>query len=304
MYKMFGRLKITPRFVWIILFVCIVLWAIRGWFRKEEQVIFYSDENHYDAVLDELLKIRSPGSIGHYQVKTFLERELKSLGFQTKSEEVFEKFPITNVMGIINPNAKEFLLLSCHYDSKYMEEVDDYVGATDAAVSCAILLNMAKTLGKYLRETFSKRIDMGLVLVFFDGHDTLEGINDGFVPLYGSRRFLTQEASILERIVSHYENTNHFHEQLADIEEDLKRSGQLTECHTLFYKITDYYSDFEDDIDPFIESGVPVLHIVPHTYPDVWHTNMDNLEHLYWPAIRNMNLIISRFVYEYMRSVK
>lgn len=44
------------------------------------------------------------------------------------------------------------------------------------------------------------------------------------------------------------------------------------------------------------------MHIVPHTYPEYWHTEMDNLSNLYWPAIRNMNLIFPQFVYEYLEN--
>lgn len=42
------------------------------------------------------------------------------------------------------------------------------------------------------------------------------------------------------------------------------------------------------------------MHIVPYTYPEVWLQEADNLDNLHWPTIRNMNLIIKQFVYEYL----
>lgn len=44
------------------------------------------------------------------------------------------------------------------------------------------------------------------------------------------------------------------------------------------------------------------MHIVPYTYPEVWFKEADNLDNLHWPTIRNMNLIIKQFVYEYLNN--
>lgn len=47
--------------------------------------------------------------------------------------------------------------------------------------------------------------------------------------------------------------------------------------------------------------GLAELHVVPHTFLDKWHTEVDNLTNLHWPTIQNMNRIISEFVYEYLK---
>lgn len=67
-------------------------------------------------------------------------------------------------MGVINPNANDFLALSCHYDSKYFPKDPNFVGATDSAVPCAIMLNTAKTLQPYLEQSFKNRQDLGLMV--------------------------------------------------------------------------------------------------------------------------------------------
>lgn len=100
-------------------------------------------------------------------------RELNGLGFNTEIDKFNAKVPIFknltfyNIIGTINPNANNFLALSCHYDSKYFRNDPGFVGATDSAVPCAIILNVAKTLSNYLqRPEFKNRNDIGLMVQF------------------------------------------------------------------------------------------------------------------------------------------
>lgn len=92
------------------------------------------------------------------------------MGFTTEIDEFSEKVPIfgnvtfSNIVGMINPDASDFLALSCHYDSKYFENDPGFVGAIDSAVPCAILLNTAKTLQTYLEQNFKNRRDLGLMV--------------------------------------------------------------------------------------------------------------------------------------------
>lgn len=92
------------------------------------------------------------------------------MGFTIELDEFSEKVPIfgnltfTNIVGVINPEASDFLALSCHYDSKYFPNDPGFVGATDSAVPCAILLNTAKTLQPYLQQQIKGRKDIGLMV--------------------------------------------------------------------------------------------------------------------------------------------
>lgn len=115
-----------------------------------------NEERHFNDTLAKLLIPRWPGSRGHSLVCDFLIEELRTLGFVATRDEFSDTFPLTNVVGVLNPNAKQFLLLSCHYDSKYLETTHRYVGATNGAVSCAILLNMAKKLNSLFRDEFGR----------------------------------------------------------------------------------------------------------------------------------------------------
>ncbi|ALC44125.1 CG32413, partial [Drosophila busckii] len=287
---------------------------IRSYWRHTHP--FYQDEAYFKKTLNTLLRPRSPGTPGHSYVREFLLLELKHLGFVTSRREFIDTIAYTNVVGVMNAEAKRFLLASCHYDSKVLPTGDNYVSATDGGVPCAMLLNMAKSLEPYLRNDFLDRPDIGLVLVFFDGHESMD-IEDETNSLNGSRRFTDVETIPLNSIevaiainligapdaiyMAHYENTYKLHERLADIEEELRSAGQLSKCHKLFHKLKDYNADIEDDHYSFFAESVPVLHLIPHTFPAVSHTEKDNLKNLHWPTVQNMNAIFTTFVYDYLK---
>ncbi|XP_030372129.1 glutaminyl-peptide cyclotransferase-like protein [Scaptodrosophila lebanonensis] len=303
----------------VVVGVCFAYLVVNLFFLRLQEPTkdFPDDEEHFNATLSNILKPRSPGSKGHDEVRDFLLLELKRLGFDTHRDEFVDEITFTNVMGVMNLGSPNYLMLTCHYDTQ-RKRGDNFVAATDAAVSCAMLLNMAKTLGPYLREVFKNRGDIGLVLVFFDGHDLLELSVDGENGLYGSRRFTESEPLPLENIEvmialnligapnqsfrSHHESTFSLHKMMAEIEEALIAEGHMQKNHKLFHIVQDHNRDFEDDHYQFLNEGVPVMHLVPHTYPKVWNTVDDNAENLHWPTIQNMNAILRRFVHQYIEN--
>jgi len=80
---------------------------------------------------------------------------MQNLGWQVELDEFAANTPIGrlnfgNVIARLNPGATRFLTLACHYDSKYMRE-GSFIGATDSAVPCAMMLHLASTLDSYLK---------------------------------------------------------------------------------------------------------------------------------------------------------
>ena len=49
----------------------------------------------------------------------------------------------TNIVATLDPTASRRLVLACHYDSKKLPR---FIGATDSAVPCAMLLDIAINL--------------------------------------------------------------------------------------------------------------------------------------------------------------
>ncbi len=69
------------------------------------------------------------------------------------------KLSFSNVIVTRNPNSVRHLVLACHYDSKLFNF--EFIGATDSAVPCAMLIYMAKLLNDVLPKIESVRIGIG-----------------------------------------------------------------------------------------------------------------------------------------------
>lgn len=159
--EMFRISRVISTVAIILLILLDFLYFLHIWPNSKKIIC---DEIYFNDTLASILKPRWSGSRGHAEVANFLFEQLNSLGFLAIREELFDQRKYTNILGILNVDATRFLMLTCHYDSKFLPTAPHYVGATDGAVSCAILLNIAKTLNAYLREEFSNRDDIGLVV--------------------------------------------------------------------------------------------------------------------------------------------
>lgn len=58
--------------------------------------------------------------------------------------------PFTNVIATLNPRACKRMIMACHYDSKYFAG-NRFVGATDSAVPCTMMIELARTLQASLK---------------------------------------------------------------------------------------------------------------------------------------------------------
>ncbi|SPP77504.1 glutaminyl-peptide cyclotransferase [Drosophila guanche] len=320
--------------------LCLSLWQAKAQAQAGGNIAstWTDDEAHFNRTLDSILVPRVVGSRGHQQVRDYLVQSLNGLGFQTEVDEFKQRVPVlgeltfANVVGTINPRAQNFLALACHYDSKYFPNDPGFVGATDSAVPCAILLNTAKTLSSYLTKEFRNRNDVGLMLIFFDGEEAFKEWTNAD-SLYGSKHLASKlarkptrsqsssagqtqlaprnidriEVLVLLDLIgarnpkfsSFYENTYGLYSSLVQIEKSLRAAGQLQGNNNMFLnRLSGGFVD--DDHRPFLEENVPILHLVATPFPDTWHTPRDNAANLHWPSIRNFNRVFRNFVYEYL----
>lgn len=63
----------------------------------------------------------------------------------------------SNVLAVLDPSAPRRLLLACHHDSKIFPQNPKephrvFIGASDSAVPCAMLLELASALDTQLRD--------------------------------------------------------------------------------------------------------------------------------------------------------
>lgn len=231
-----------------------------------------------------------------------------------------------NIIATLDPSACSRLVFACHYDSKLMK---NFVGATDSAVPCAMMIHMMKSLNPFLKKLQSETT---LQLIFFDGEEAFVNWNE-HDSIYGSRHlanlwnrqklnfeekskcsYLSEFESQLDRIqvlilldligsknpqfYSYFSNTNSLHSRLIQIEK------KLNELNPNYY--ANYFKNrrglglIEDDHIPFLQKGVPILHVIPSPFPSVWHKISDNKENIHHPSIIHLIKVFKIFVAQYL----
>ncbi|EDV97699.1 glutaminyl-peptide cyclotransferase [Drosophila grimshawi] len=300
---------------------------------SDSQLLEYSNLSDGQHLLEAIKNIAIPRVVGtsnHSIVRQYIEQSLRDLDWHVELDSFHDKAPIkgtlhfSNIIATLNPQADRYLVLACHYDSKYMPDVE-FVGATDSAVPCAILLNVAKVLQQQLLPLHNSKLS--LMLIFFDGEEAFDqwGPKDS---IYGARHLaqLWQEQGKLDRIdmlvlldllgapdpnfYSFFSNTESWYMRLLDLETRLGQRHLLEryvssgvakrEPRRYFQPQGMYISRVEDDHVPFLQRNVPVLHLIPMPFPSVWHTPDDNESVIDYATTNNLALIIRLFILEYM----
>ncbi|XP_077405192.1 glutaminyl-peptide cyclotransferase [Vanacampus margaritifer] len=283
-----------------------------------------------------LLVTRYPGSPGSQAVQQHIKTTLGSLGAGWEVTEdkflsttPFGSYPFNNLVATLNPSAKRRLVLACHYDSKYMQQDgQEFVGATDSAVPCAMILELARAFDEDLKNQKASFPNLTLQLIFFDGEEAFVSWTS-LDSLYGSRHLAhkmhttphpSEDANTNQldgidlfvlldligapspRFGNQFQATTYWLSRLQDIEKRLHSMNQL-ENHA--DDVEYFWPDrpvfhVEDDHVPFLKRGVRILHLIPTPFPSVWHTIHDNEQNLDRSTIVNLNKILQIFVLEYL----
>lgn len=285
---------------------------------------------------------RYPESPGSWAVRQHIKHRLQGLqaGWVVE-EDTFQSYTpygyrtFSNIISTLNPSAKRHLVLACHYDSKYFPPQWDsqvFVGATDSAVPCAMILELAHSLDRQLKSleqaVSDDTSDLSLKLIFFDGEEAFVRWSPSD-SLYGSRHLARKMAAtphppgttntnqiqgidlfvLLDLIGArnpnfpvYFLNTVRWFRRLEAIEQNLHDLGLLKKhpSERKYFHGELLRGQVEDDHIPFLRRGVTILHLIPDPFPKVWHTMADNEENLDKPTIDNLNKILQVFVLEYL----
>lgn len=114
----------------------------------------------FDVVLDPILIPRVVGTPNHAQVRQYIVNQMLSLGWEVGTDKFtantpMGRKPFENIVATLDPAATRRLVLACHYDSKYTRE-GTFIGATDSAVPCAMMITLAKDLAPKLDQLKQK----------------------------------------------------------------------------------------------------------------------------------------------------
>jgi len=288
-----------------------------------------TNEGHFKRTLDNILIERVPDTDGSKTVRDFISNEMSDLGW-TIEEDAFEedtvigKVKFTNIIATLNPNAPRRLVLVCHYDSKISPK--GFLGATDSAVPCAQMINLAHTMKMDLDDQKSlKDNELTLQFLFLDGEEAFIQWTSTD-SIYGSRHLAEKlagtdyefnriEGKELDRmdifvlldllgakdptIISSQESTDPWFRKLIEIEEGLLSINAIT-TPRIFSNMRVRRLGIEDDHIPFLRRNVPILHLIPVPFPDVWHKIEDNGDAVDYPTVEKLNKILRVFVSEFL----
>eukprot|EP00092_Neocalanus_flemingeri_P006188 GFUD01006660.1.p1 GENE.GFUD01006660.1~~GFUD01006660.1.p1 ORF type:complete len:350 (-),score=54.64 GFUD01006660.1:163-1212(-) len=286
-----------------------------------------SNESNFVTNLDTILIPRTVGSANHSRVREHISRVLSNSGWYVEHGSFLDETPhghtrFTNVIATLDPAAPRRLVIACHYDSKI--EPQGFLGATDSAVPCAMMLNMAKTMDKELELLKTRASELTLQFLFFDGEEAFQHWSS-IDSIYGSRSLaahwenegytsLGVPGNYIDRIdmfllldligaedmtfLKLETSTSDWYDNLVRIEKSLKQN-YIIGGSDIFYPLQQP-AGIEDDHIPFKHRGVPILHLIAIPFPPAWHKIGDNRDSLDFPRMANLNKILRVFVAEYL----
>ncbi|KZC08329.1 PREDICTED: glutaminyl-peptide cyclotransferase-like [Dufourea novaeangliae] len=294
-----------------------------------------SNVSHMDEVLDNICVVRIVGTPEHTNVKNYIKKSMQELDWKVESDVFKEDTPtfgsleFENIIAKLNPNARRYLAIACHYDSKYTRE-RNFIGATDSAVPCAQIINLAKVMKDHLNSV--KQNDISLMFIFFDGEEAFKewGPKDS---IYGARHlaqiwnnnYTTYEngenISDLDKLdilvlldligapdptfYNYFSNTEKWYSLLMAIETKLASSRKF-ESYSYGQPAQRYFQPYsmeaniEDDHIPFLRKDIPILHMIPYPFPPFWHKSGDNRDNIDLKTTENINKILRAFVASYL----
>ncbi|XP_017563530.1 glutaminyl-peptide cyclotransferase-like a [Pygocentrus nattereri] len=294
----------------------------------------------WETCLRPMLIERVPGTAGSQTVRQHILSQLRSLsaGWLVEEDSFHSSTPkgsvtFSNVLAVLDPFAPRRLLLACHHDSKIFPRdpkhpQDVFIGASDSAVPCAMLLELATALDTELKALKQQKSVVTLQLVFFDGEEAFEEWTETD-SLYGSRHLAelmahtphppsSTHTTLLHAldlfvlldllggpeplIVSHFDNTARWFDRLIAAESRLHRQGLLSShpSEQSYFRKDFYLGPVQDDHIPFLHRGVPVLHVIPTPFPSFWHTMQDTEKNMHRPTVENLTKILAVFLAEYL----
>lgn len=233
---------------------------------------------------------RAVGTPGHAQLGNYIIQELKESGIAVTTDEwTADEKHFTNIIGRINPDGVDRLILGTHYDSiarAYRDETNPngvMPGANNGASGVALLLEGARTINaKFATGT------IGIDLVFFDGEEGWDALGEGskewspigsthFVELLPSfyPKKLPVQVTIFDMICD--KNLSIYKETIsvASANRAVDRFWNIgkTIAPDAFNNTTRY--TIGDDQLPFAQKGIPSFLVIDYDYAPWYNTTED-----------------------------
>lgn len=230
-----------------------------------------------------------------------------------------------NIIVTKHGHVQDRLILAAHYDSKIFPG-QEFIAATDSAVPCGLLLDLAQVLNPYLE--ILQNPSVTLQMVFFDGEEAFVDWTETD-SLYGSRHLAAKwekenklksiKLLVLLDLLGSGGSMHLLHSsgllgftKLVEAESRLRQLQLIKRVTGEKTQLGDTTSHFhnpkirmvrenaiDDDHRPFFQRNVPILHLIPYPFPAVWHNIQDDRAHLNQNDIDDLALIFRVWLLEY-----
>ena len=276
------------------------------------------DGDHAFELLEKQVEIgpRYPNAPGHAKCADFIRAQLAPYadGVRTQkfSQNVRGKtLAMQNIIAHFNPDAKEWVLLAAHWDSRPLADYEVLAenrnkpipGANDGASGVAVLLELARMFAR-------QEPEVGVLMVFFDGEDYGPDAED---MLLGSRHFAKDiknstavdgkpvriEYGILLDMVGD-KNLNIRRERRSveaapEVVDKVWAAAASLGHRDKFIPGTGY--TVNDDHVPLIEAGIKCIDVIDFDYGP-WHTLADTPDKCSAESLKVVGEVVAKVVYE------
>jgi glutaminyl-peptide cyclotransferase len=164
-----------------------VLNEISGYRKITRNADSQSKEQSFKTdLLDPFLIARPVGSDNHKKVQEFIIEFFQKLDWNVTLDVSTQPTPVfppaagdqariknrtfTNIIATLDIEAPRKLVIAAHYDSKILAN-GEFIGATDSAGPCAMLLDIASFIDDLVTDSMQSVMGTTLQLIFFDGEE-------------------------------------------------------------------------------------------------------------------------------------
>jgi glutaminyl-peptide cyclotransferase len=218
-----------------------------------------------------------------------------------------------NVIGYLPGPDACVVMFGGHYDTKLFTEFR-FVGANDGGSSTALLLEMARILPRLWKGSDDRHVGSwsrcGIAMVFFDGEESLlPGWYDGVEALgirdhlYGSRALVESLGKTPRQFLGKalewvmvLDMVGHRMQKLMMTRESDPKLAEALEKLAVEVDLRRSPFQIDDDHMPFVEAGIPVVHVIDWTNLGEWHKPTDTIDIIGFGHLARLGSVLLRFM--------
>ena len=247
-------------------------------------------------------------SKGLKQVKKYVKNIMLDIGleiYEQKFNQVIKNktYKMSNIIGYNKKASKKYILLGAHIDS---HKISNTEACIDSATCIGIILELAKNI-------LQKNPSYPIMVAFFDGEESIDGIWHNDTTLFGSSYFVNnidlnqiEKTYIFDliggdiktnKIVGFNDLTNTFNDLSTLSKINKKIYGKDDQIFIDPKEYTKKQSP-ADDHYPFVKKNKWVLNLIPYKFPIQHHKPSDTFANVNWKYIEIFYNVLFIFLLE------